>query len=96
METPFAFHVTVDDSVKPLDNGVHEMTKEIRITDNTNAIIIWGKVHVFHYTNKPTDCKQCSLKGYCDNYDVFGKVCDRFKKNLDTYKGGIFKEYKEK
>lgn len=71
------------------------MKKTVRVTDKTNAVVIWGKVHVFHYTNKPVDCNHCSLRGYCATYDgVFGHVCKQFKFWWNTYKNGFFKEYK--
>lgn len=70
------------------------MKKTLTVTKMTNAIIIWGEVHIFHYTNKQTNCTKCSLKGYCAEYDgVFGHVCDQFKDFWkQQYKYGYFKK----
>lgn len=70
------------------------MKKTIEITDKTNAIVIFGEVHVFHYTNKPVSCNQCSLREYCSNFDgVFGHVCKQFKDFWPiAFKHGVFKK----
>ena len=70
------------------------MKRKIEITDKTNAIVIWGEVHVFHYTNKPVNCNHCSLRSYCANFNgIFGHVCKQFKDWWPTvFKYGVFKK----
>lgn len=68
-----------------------------KITKMTNAVVVWGRIHVFHYSRKVLSCDKCSLKPFCDHRNEFWNMCLAFLKlwPAGPYKDGVFRLAKE-